>query len=184
MKTSPANVNNPTPVGVSWLGGATVLLITFFGLMAGFFYAYSVSVMPGLDASSPGVAIEAMQGINREVRNLVFLTTFMFTPVAAGILATGWLMRGQARVAAWLAAALVAYGLGVVLTTSSIHVPMNDALAVFKSDVGPQIVAEQWQAYSVRWTKYNHLRALSSAVAMLLTVAGLIASQRRVARHT
>jgi uncharacterized membrane protein len=35
-------------------------------LSAGFFYTYSISVMPGLAAADPSSAIRAMQGINAD----------------------------------------------------------------------------------------------------------------------
>ena len=46
------------------------------GVMAGFFYAFSAVVMPGLSAADPAVAIEAMQAINAAVRNIASPSDF------------------------------------------------------------------------------------------------------------
>jgi len=42
------------------------------GLLAGLFYAYACSIMPGLHASSDRTAVEAMQNINEAIQNPVF----------------------------------------------------------------------------------------------------------------
>ncbi|EFG2885686.1 hypothetical protein BO068_004877, partial [Escherichia coli] len=58
------------------------LALILCGAIAGFFYAYSSSVMRGLDATDPRAAIAAMQGINATVRNAFFAPAFFGTPVA------------------------------------------------------------------------------------------------------
>jgi uncharacterized membrane protein len=54
-------------------------------LIAGFFYAYHCSVMPGLAATDAVSAIKAMQGINAVVRNAVFAFSFFGTLAFGGI---------------------------------------------------------------------------------------------------
>jgi uncharacterized membrane protein len=57
-------------------------------LSAGFFYTYSISVMPGLAAADPLSAIRAMQGINAVIRTPVFAFAFfgaLLFPVAAAL---------------------------------------------------------------------------------------------------
>ena len=44
----------------------------FFGTMAGFFFAYSATVSPGLSDADPDVALRAMQAVNASVRNPAF----------------------------------------------------------------------------------------------------------------
>lgn len=86
--------------------GATLLLA---GAIAGFFYAYSVSVMRGLDAATPQQAIGAMQGINATIRNAWFAPAFFGTPIlaaASGILLLRLKLRGAATA---MSAAALAY---------------------------------------------------------------------------
>ena len=63
-----------------WLIGLCAL---WTGVMAGFFYAFSVLVMPGLERkeSSPPAAMAAMQGINNAVQNPLFALFFMGAPL-------------------------------------------------------------------------------------------------------
>jgi uncharacterized membrane protein len=71
-------------------------------LSAGFFYTYSISVMPGLAAADPSSAIRAMQGINAVIRTPVFAFAFfgaLLFPLAVSLAA--WI--GRARQVAVLA---------------------------------------------------------------------------------
>ncbi len=140
-----------------------------FGLMAGFFYAYSVTVMPGLDDSAPETAVAAMQGINRVVRNPVFFATFFggaFLPLLAGVVAY---MRGQGGAAALIGVAGVAYLLGVVVFTAQIHVPMNDALAQITAPASSSV----WANYAPDWTFWNHVRGGICLVCLALSAEAL-----------
>jgi hypothetical protein len=47
-------------------------------LSAGFFYTYSISVMPGLAAADPLSGIRAMQGINAVIRTPVLAFAFFW----------------------------------------------------------------------------------------------------------
>lgn len=145
--------------------GATMLLA---GAIAGFFYAYSVSVMRGLDAATPQQAIGAMQGINATIRNAWFAPAFFGTPilaVASGVLLF-WLKQRGAAVA-MLVAALV-YVLGAFIPTFIVNVPMNDVLAMSAIPVDLAEAQALWSQYSIRWTGWNHLRTLSSFASLLL----------------
>ena len=73
-------------------------LLTFFcalgcGLIAGFFFAFSVSVMKALGKIPPAQGIAAMQSINVVVINPVFLGVFMGTAVACLVVLVGSLVR-------------------------------------------------------------------------------------------
>jgi uncharacterized membrane protein len=63
-------------------GAGLMVTIILMAAVAGFFYAYQVSVIWGLDAVEPRVAIRAMQGINAEVRNFWFAPSFFGSLVA------------------------------------------------------------------------------------------------------
>jgi uncharacterized membrane protein len=125
------------------------LSLLSFGPMAGFFFAYSVTVLPGLDDAS----IAAMQGINRVVRNPVFFTIF-FGGAAVPLLASGAaFFQKHKSAAAMIASAGVIYALGVVVLTAQIHVPMNDALALIEAPAAAGV----WADYSLNWTLWNHV---------------------------
>lgn len=154
----------------------TLINLLMFALMAGFFYAFSVTVMPGLDQVSHAAAIEAMQGINRAVRNPVFFITFFLSPVLAFALAAmAWFAKKPA-VAALLAFAGAAYVAGVIVPTSTINVPMNNALATVDASAA---AAQVWQDYSSQWTLWNTLRTLPSLLATGLATIALMRTAQK-----
>ncbi|MCK2213417.1 DUF1772 domain-containing protein [Actinomadura sp. ATCC 31491] len=142
----------------------TLALVTLVlhGLLAGLFYAFSMSVVPGLNAVEPAQAEAAMRGVNRKILNPWLFVVFLGSPVAA--LVAGLLADGAA--ATWfLAAAGVSFA-GSFLVTAALNVPMNNAL---------EAGTISWQDYSRRWTAWNTVRAAASVVSLALTGAGLAA---------
>jgi uncharacterized membrane protein len=158
------------------VSATTTLLLT--GAVAGLFFAYSVSVMIGLDAIKPDQAIAAMRGINEKIQNPVFLPAFLLTPVAAVITGVLLLVLGQraAGIVFFLAAA--AYVLGALVPSFAVNIPMNDALDTAR--VPAAEAARVWSDYSSRWTLWNHVRTVSSAVGLLLVGLGLFLWGRQV----
>jgi uncharacterized membrane protein len=147
---------------------AAIMTLALTGAMAGLFYAFSVSVMPGLDKINGDHAIRAMTSINRKILNPVFFTTFVGAPVAA--VATGVLLLAddetRAAVVFFLAAA--AYVVGVLGPTMAVNVPMNEALDDATVPADATEAARVWSDYSGRWTRWNTLRALFNTISLLL----------------
>jgi uncharacterized membrane protein len=152
-------------------GSSATITLLLTGAMAGVFFAYSVSVMIGLDAIKPDQAIAAMRSINEKIQNPVFLLAFLLAPVAA--LATGVLLltQGHRTAGVVLLLAAASYFLGALVPSFAVNIPMNDALDTVKVPSGG--AAQVWSDYSSRWTVWNHVRTVSSAVSLLLVGAGL-----------
>jgi uncharacterized membrane protein len=74
--------------------GAAVLTM---GLLAGLFYAHSVSVMPGLGQADDRTIVDAMRQINEAVENPVFFLSFLASTAALGCLVYALLLHGRAR---------------------------------------------------------------------------------------
>lgn len=150
----------------------TLAAILFGGLMAGLFYAFSVSVMPGLDSAPADAAIAAMAAINRVIQNPVFFATFFLTPVIALAAAAALWMVGQ-KAACWLMVlSAAAYLGGAFLPTVAVNVPLNNALDAVVLPKTAAEAARAWQDYSPRWTWWNSLRAIACSVS---TVAAALA---------
>ena len=83
-----------------------------------------------------------------------------------GLAVTGAALWRRSRPAAraFLAAAAV-YGLGGLLPTLLINVPMNEALAAADPT---RDAAATWGAYSPRWQVWNAARTVASGAALLL----------------
>lgn len=151
--------------GIALAGVGAVML----GLMAGFFYAFSVCVMPGLGQIDPSEAIRAMQAINLAVRNGVFFAAFFLTPVVCGAAAAVLAWSGRRRAATILAAAALIYVLGAMGPTVAVNVPLNRALAAVDASGGID-PARIWADYLAVWDRWNLVRTLASTLA--LAVAG------------
>jgi uncharacterized membrane protein len=150
---------------------AVTLAVT--GAIAGLFYAYSVSVLPGLNAVDAGSAIRAMNSINVKIQNPLFFVTFLGTPVAAALTGVLLLVLGHRPAAVLFLLSAAVYLLGVFVPTMAVNVPMNDALAAAVLPADPAEAARLWSDYSSRWTGWNHLRAGASLVSLLLVGLGI-----------
>jgi uncharacterized membrane protein len=159
-----------------------VLTLVLAGAIAGFFYAYSASVMLGLDHASPRAAIAAMQGINATVRNAAFAPSFFGTPLAAFASAALFALLRRPSVAAILVLAGIVYLLGAVVPTFAVNVPLNDALAVVTVPDAADEAGRIWATYSARWTWWNTLRAAFSTVTLLLVGLAIFLAGRTAAR--
>ena len=140
--------------------------LLLLGLLAGFFYAYSNSVMWGLDDAAPAAAVKAMQGVNRVVRNPLFAVSFFGAPVAATV-AAAFLWRRDGAGAGLAAVLALAFCLASVGITAVVNVPMNEALAGI--DPATADLPAVWADYSERWTFWNHVRFAAALAAFALT---------------
>src|SRR5687767_1482601 len=98
------------------------------GLMAGFFFAFSVCVMKALGKLPPEQGIAAMQWINLVVINPVFLTVFLGTGSVCAVGIFGSVMHWHEPGAAHLLAGSSLYIVGSLLVTMFFNVPRNTAL--------------------------------------------------------
>lgn len=153
--------------------GAAALLLT--GLASGVFFAYSVSVMLGLDDIRPDAALAAMRSINRRIQNPVFFLAFLGAPLcslAAGLLLLG---AGPTGAAVLFLAAAGVYLLGAFAVTAAVNVPLNEKLDAAGTPADPGEAARQWSAYRGPWTRWNSVRALFSLASLALVgLAGIV----------
>lgn len=148
------------------------LSLLFAGALFGFFYAWVVSTMWGLDAADPRIAIAAMQAMNASVRNAAFGLVFFGAPFV--LLFTASAAMALDRRAAWLfAVAGVVYLVGGLILTASVNVPMNEALGALPVPTDPGEAAAIWAAYSPRWQVFNLIRTGFSGLSLLITGAAL-----------
>jgi uncharacterized membrane protein len=140
------------------------------GLIAGFFFAFSVFVMKALASLPPAQGIAAMQSINVTVLNPWFLGAFFGTAVACILLAVTAFVTWHKPAAPYLLVGSVLYLVGTVLVTIAFNVPRNEKLAAV--DPTSTGAIEIWAEYVTSWTTWNHVRtAAALAAAASLTVA-------------
>jgi len=142
-------------------------------IIAGFFYAYSVSVMPGLNATDPLAAIKSMQAINAVVRTVEFALSFfgaLVLPIACLLLAR------RREMVLPLIAAILLYGTGAFAVTLAVNVPLNQSLAGVAPDAAT--AAQTWRAYVEPWLLWNHIRMAASIAAFLAMLMALVGEFR------
>ena len=141
------------------------------GLMAGFFFAFSVCVMNALGRLSPAQGIAAMQSINVVVINPLFLTGFLGTAVACVLLLVSSLLSWHRPGAAYLLVGSLLYLVGTILVTMVFNVPRNNALALV-TPTDPDS-ASLWASYLSSWTAWNHIRTIAALAATASLIIAL-----------
>ncbi|MBX2803972.1 MAG: DUF1772 domain-containing protein [Myxococcales bacterium] len=144
---------------LSWPQAALLVSAVAAGLSGGCTFVFSNFVMPALGRLERPEAIRAMQAINEDAINPLFLLIFIGTGAAVVALsaAHGWLVGPNG----WLYAGTVLYAVGVVGITVFGNVPLNDALA----QVDASSPAADWLAYARPWTALNTARTVAAALA-------------------
>ena len=139
------------------------------GLVGGVLFGFSTFVMRALDRLPAADAMAAMQSINREAPNPLFMAALFGTAATGLALGISALPRLDEPVARLQLAGSVLY-LAAVAVTAIYHVPHNDALA--KLDPTGASAAAEWVRYSSGWTAWNHVRtAAAVGGAIVLTIA-------------
>jgi uncharacterized membrane protein len=149
----------------------TVLFITTIltALMAGLFYSWSVSVMPGLARISDRAFIEAMQAMNRAILNPLFFIAFMGCVFL--LPASAWLSFGRLRFA-FVIAATVVYLVGVFGVTAAGNVPLNESLDKFRLEGATSEALSAFRShFEASWNRFNQVRTVAAFVVLLLMVA-------------
>ncbi|MEQ0563541.1 anthrone oxygenase family protein [Amycolatopsis sp. NEAU-NG30] len=146
---------------------STVVLVAALvaaGLVAGLFYAYACSVMPGLARGDDRTFVEGMRGINVAIVNPVFLLTFLGAPLLAGVAVFAsprpWVIAGFGFLAA------------MVVITAVVHIPLNNAL-----ENGGDDYAALRAAFETVWVRWNIVRALVSTAGFGCLVAAVLTSR-------
>jgi uncharacterized membrane protein len=148
----------------------TLVTAVACGLVAGFFFAYSASVMHALARRPAAEGLATMQSINVVVINPLVMFALFGTGVGcAGLVIAAFVEWGEPYAGYLLLGGLL-YLAGVVMLTLVYHVPRNDALAALNPNEPG--ASDHWRQYVRTWTAWNHVRTLAPlAAAALFTVA-------------
>ena len=148
------------------LFGAVILT----GLSAGFFYAWSVSVIPGTQKVVDVTYLETMQSINRAILNpafyLIFFGSMLFLSIGSiyefsDNKTTFWLML----------AASILYLVGTVGVTAMGNVPLNDQLDVLDLvDLSSSNIQEFRNFYESNWNRLHLIRTVFAVASFFLSL--------------
>ncbi|ONH32928.1 hypothetical protein BL253_03090 [Pseudofrankia asymbiotica] len=132
--------------------------------MAGIYYAYACSVMPGLRSTDDRTFVSTMQFINVAILNGWFLLVFVGAPLLALAAGAAHLPAGGRAALPWVAAGLALNVVAFAVTVAA-NVPLNDALDA----AGP--VGQITDLAAVRahfedaWIRWNIVRTAATTAA-------------------
>ena len=140
------------------------------GLMAGLLFAFSNFVMRALAQMPAAQGMEAMQRINVEIINPLFLVLFMGTAFVCVAVLSGAFTSSASQARVWLVIGAACYLVGVIGVTAGFNVPLNNSIA----NLPASSADTAWPSYVARWLRWNHLRtALAVAASTSLSFGAL-----------
>lgn len=142
------------------------------GLVAGLYFAFSTFVMGALSKIPAAHGISAMQSINTIILRSLFMPLFFGTTLASAALAAVALSRWDRAGAGPMLGAAIVYFFGMFICTVAFNVPLNNRLAAVSADSKEALPV--WSRYLVEWTRWNHVRTVSSTMACGLFIAALL----------
>ncbi len=141
------------------LGAAAVTT----GLVAGLYFAYSVSVMPALRHADDRTFVEVMQQINKSIQNPVFFAAFFGALVLPSVAAARQRRENSRAAATWTWIGFALYAVGFLITLGA-NVPLNDQLAKAGDHIADFAVVRH--DFETPWTIWNALRTVVSTAAL------------------
>lgn len=171
----PAQSSQPAPParGTRLAGAVLTVATVLVGLMAGLFFAFDVSVMPGLAAGDEQTYVTAMRAFNKAIDGNPLFGTVLLLALVAAVLSAVLEFRGGRRAAAlWVGAAAAAY-LVVLLVTFTVNIPLNNELAD-AGDVAGMKDFEIVERFRTTWVTTNIIRTLLCTTALAALARALL----------
>jgi uncharacterized membrane protein len=144
--------------------GSLIAATATTGLMAGIYYAYACSVMPGLRRTDDRTFVSTMQSINDAILNGWFFLAFIGALLLTGLAGVVQLGAGQRPALPWIIAAFVLYGLTIV-ATGAVNVPLNDELMAAGDPGQIADLAAVRARFESTWVRWNLVRTAASVAA-------------------
>lgn len=143
--------------------------IVLTGLSAGFFYAWSVSVIPGTQKVADLAYLETMQSINRAILNPAFFVVFFGSLIT---LAIASVYQYQSGITFWfMLAATIFYLLGTFGVTAFGNVPLNNQLEGMNlAELSGAKIAEFRQFYEINWNRLHLIRTVFAVLSFILSL--------------
>lgn len=149
----------------------SILCGLWFAVMAGFYFAFSIAVMPALQQSPDTAGMTTMQSLNHSSDHPLFVLGFWGAMALAMI---GSVLALRSRCEGWVAltAGCVLYLIASVGVTLLGNLPMNNELAL----LGPESAngLGVWLKYLQDWTLLNQLRTVLCMAAAAFALIPLL----------
>ena len=136
-------------------------------LLAGFYLAFSVVIMPSLARLPDRVLVSVMQTVNRVIVRPAFVVLFLGAPGVAVVALVLALVAGAPVIAILVGAVLQ---VASIVTTVAVNIPLNTALDRADPDDAGDLVRAR-EAFERPWVRAHLVRTAfttGGAVALLL----------------
>lgn len=150
-----------------------ILVITtvFSGLMAGLFYAWSISVTPGLAKVDNLSYLQAFQSMNRAILNPSFFVIFFGLVIFLPMLSYSSFRDSIGNQYWYVILATIIYFIGIMGVTIGGNVPLNNALEMLQIEsMTPEEMDIFRKGFESKWNRLNLIRTISSTLTFLLLV--------------
>ncbi len=145
-------------------------------LVAGLFYAWSISITQGLLRVSDSEYVSVMQSTNRAIQNPVFFAAFFGAQILLPVCL--FLFYGQGARFWLLLGAFMIYTAGVTGVTICGNVPLNNHLDRFEMTTATaQEISAARKNYETVWNNLNTVRTVSSTLAITLAIIACLQSK-------
>jgi len=145
------------------------------GLVAGLFYAYACSVMPGLRRTDDRTFVDTMRQINEAILNGWFAVIFVGAPLLTAAATALHLPAAGRTLLPWLLAAAI-LNTAMIAITLGVNVPLNNNLAADNPHrAAPAAIRT---AFEAKWVRWNIARAATSTAAFALLTWALLLCER------
>lgn len=149
-----------------------IITVLLNALSAGFFFAWSVSVILGTKKVGDFTYLETMQNVNREILNPVFFIVFFGSLIT--LVFNSILQYDQKPVFGLVLAAAIIYLIGTFGVTAFGNVPLNDALNVTDiSSLGVEELKQFRTHYEHHWNRYHNIRTVAGLLSFFLLILSL-----------
>lgn len=138
------------------------------GLMAGIYFSFSGFIMKSFEQMGAHKAVPAMNAINKVILHSPFMPLFFGSSLLSLALVFIALFNWQAAVSTPLLIASSSYFIGMFLCTVFFNVPLNKRLA--STEISGESFNRVWRHYLKNWTRWNHIRTVSSLLACLVYI--------------
>jgi len=152
----------------------TIILITstvFAGLMAGLFYAWSISVTPGLGNINDTNYLQAFQSMNRAILNPAFFIAFMGQAILLPLLCYLSFKSNMHNQFNYILTATILYMVGCMAVTIFGNVPLNNTLEALQIE---SMTVEEMKffraGFESKWNNLNRIRTASTMLSLLFLI--------------
>ena len=136
-------------------------------MMSGIYFTFSNFVMKAFEDIGAEKSVPAMNAINRVILRSWFMPLFFGSTLASAIIFLIVIMGWQQPSSTLLIIPSTIYFIGMFLCTIFFNVPLNNRLLAAEH-ASSTITNQTWSHYLKFWTRWNHLRTLSSLLASIL----------------